>query len=247
MVQQEQIIEQLKIYHQAFSNPPKTDDIIDHIHMTETKCNVRKQVAIAVKRAKLKMKTKNKMLQKKILKRVSNEARQKAINYSDRDKEYDEHKLHFEDGWKNRMMIETDKYIFVYMGYAITVDCKESCFRICEMKKTSFLNQQLSILNVIFHLYENGCEFDYCCLHEKYKCCSAIFHVRYSNYVPRPPKLRRSYNSDLYKHVSDIVVRNDWENRVECPFNKSCYMFKVDGVKYIVDMHDGKIEKLVEF
>lgn len=235
------IISQLRCYQNILKSVPTNEDILLHVHLVKNSL-FSSLVVKAKNRAK---KSTNKKNRKNAIKRASENARRRAnAQYEKQISLFSEFKLNAVDGWQNRMITENGEYVFVFRGYVINID---SDLNIINISETQVLQSTLTYIDVIVHLEENGCQFDDYFLQDKLVVAQAINSTKYSDYLPRPPKLRRSYNGDLYQQVAKIIIADGWENRTMCLFDEHCYVFQFRGVKYTVDIYNDKIDKITEF
>lgn len=235
------IIAQLGYYQNVLKSVPVKEDIFLHIHSAKNSL-----FNLIVSKAKNRTKKyTNKTNRKIAVRRASETARRKAKSqYEKQVSPFSEFKLNSEDGWQNRMIKTNGECVFVFRGYIITID---SDFNISNVTETYLLRAILTYIDVIFHLEENGCQFDDYFLKDRLEVARAISTTTYNTYLPRPPKLRRSYNGDLYQQVAKETCGDGWENRTICLFDEHCYLFQFRGVKYTVDVYNNKVDKITEF
>lgn len=163
----------------------------------------------------------------------------------------------YQDGWQHRYIchdntnhINKHIHTFIYKGYV--VKCKYSYVNreitsLIEIEMSVILKLLLDFINVILHLNEHNCEFDENFLKDKLSCAQAFLSTQYANYIPIPPKMRRSYNCDLYNKIANITVLDGWQNREICDFNEHISVLKLGEKKYVVDCFNGKIDRIERY
>lgn len=231
---------QLRYYQNALKSFPTNEDIISHIKSTK-----KIMFELAIHKAKNQVNHTNKINRKIAIRRASENARRRVkLQYAKQVLPFSEFRENSEDGWKNRMINEIGEYVFVFRGYVIRVD---NDFRIISVEISQVLQSFLTYIDVIFHLDENECQFDEYFLTDRLTVAESILQTKYSDYLPRPPKLRRSYNGDLYQQVAKVIIVDGWKNRTMCLFDEHCYLFQFRGIKYTVDIYGGLIDRIIQF
>jgi hypothetical protein len=245
-----QIISKLKDCYNASHVLPIDQEILAYINKIKF-AKINKMVNITKQKTKRRIKTKAlcKKTKQNIIRKALSKAKEKAILAYENEpiQQYSETKLHSEDGWKNRMIIDTGEIVFVFKGYCICLNRLDDGLHVINITQTFVLQSLLKFLDIIFHLDENGCIFDERFLRDKLNAIESILNTKYSDYLPCPPRLRRSYNGNLYDLMADVVVSDGWSNNVICTFDENCKIFKFGEFKYIVDMYDGRIDRIMEF